>query len=544
MKPSLGTVEIDLPKLIETRLLVQCNSGGGKSFCLRRVLEQTAPHVQQLVIDPEGEFASLREKHDYIVCAPRGADAVANPQTAAALALALWQARTSAILDIYELKAHERVLFVRRFLEALVNAPRAVWNPALVVIDEAHIFAPQGDRAESLGAVIDLATRGRKRGLALLAATQRISKLHKDVAAELLNKLIGRTGLDVDVRRAADELGMSNMREATETLRNLSPGEFFVFGPALSRGVERTKIGPVQTTHPETGKRALVAPPPPSAKVRAQLAKIEGLQRDAEDEVKTVASLSADLATARRKLTLAEKAQGGGVPEAEVQRRVREAAAAAPVAGIPASALRAVAKAIAALQEIETNSGITPLPAVRSVRAAVPRASAPPSGPAVIVEGLRAGATRILAELAARAPAGYSRYQVGALTQFSPKGGTFNTYLSDLRRGGFIEERAGLVYATEHGITQLGDRVPAKPTSHEEAMALWRKALRSGAFSMLEAVVRANAHGLARSEVADAVGMQMSGGTFNTYLGDLRRNGLIVERDKRCIANDILFPGR
>jgi uncharacterized protein len=36
--------------------------------------------------------------------------------------------------------------------------------------------------------------------------------------------------------------------------------------------------------------------------------------------------------------------------------------------------------------------------------------------------------------------------------------------------------------------------------------------------------------------------MTATGGTFTTYLGDLRRNGLITERDKRCTANDILFP--
>ena len=546
MSPSLGTIAIDLPRLLETRMLIQSNSGGGKSFCLRRVLEQTAPHVQQLVIDPEGEFATLREKHDYIVCAPRGADAVATPQTAAALALALWKARTSAILDIYELKAHERILFVRRFLEALVNAPRAVWNPALVVIDEAHMFAPQGDKAESLGAVIDLATRGRKRGLALLAATQRISKLHKDVAAELLNKAIGRTGLDVDVRRAADELGM-NPREATEILRNLDPGEFFVFGPALSRSVERTKIGAVQTTHPQTGNRALVAPPPPSAKVRAQLAKIEGLQREAEDEVKTVAGLSTELANVRRELTIAKKAQGGGVPEVDVQRRIREAlAAAAPAGSTVSKALVAGVERIASgLQMVQAELAGLAAGIVPRARTVV-RSSAVPAAPreTASVDGLRAGATRILQELAARAPAGYSRAQVGALTQFSPKGGTFNTYLGDLRRGAFIEERGGLVYATEHGITSLGDRVPTKPTSHGDAMGLWRKALRAGAFAMLEAIVAAGASGLARSEVADAVGMQASGGTFNTYLGDLRRNGLIVERDKRCVANDILFPER
>src|SRR5205085_562619 len=330
-QPSLGSVPINLPVLLETRMLIQANSGAGKSYTLRRILEQTALGVQQLVIDPEGEFASLREKFDYIVCAPHDADAVATPQTAAALARALWESGTSAVLDIYELKAHERVLFVRRFLEALINAPKKVWHPTLVALDEIQMFAPQVGSAESSPAVIDLASRGRKRGLALVGATQRLSKLHKDVAAELLNKIIMRTGLDVDVARAADELGMPRP-EATRTLRELEPGEAFVFGPALTRGVERTRIGAVVTTHPETGQRGMVAPPPPSKAVLAKLAKLEGLQRQAEDEVKTVESLQKELAEARRRATVAEKAQPG-VAESEVQRRIREAVAASAPAG-------------------------------------------------------------------------------------------------------------------------------------------------------------------------------------------------------------------
>lgn len=114
---------IDLPALLETRLLVQANSGGGKSWALRRLLEQTAPHVQQLVIDPEGEFSSLREKFDYVIAAPHDGDALASPATASLLARRLLESGSSAILDIYDLKAHERTLFVRRFLEALVNTP-------------------------------------------------------------------------------------------------------------------------------------------------------------------------------------------------------------------------------------------------------------------------------------------------------------------------------------------------------------------------------------------------------------------------------------
>ena len=47
---------LDLEELLATRLLVQGNSGSGKSHLLRRLLEQSAPHVQQVVIDPEGDF--------------------------------------------------------------------------------------------------------------------------------------------------------------------------------------------------------------------------------------------------------------------------------------------------------------------------------------------------------------------------------------------------------------------------------------------------------------------------------------------------------
>src|SRR5215203_4369037 len=50
---------LDLEELLATRLLVQGNSGSGKSHLLRRLLEQSANLVQQVVIDPEGDFVTL-----------------------------------------------------------------------------------------------------------------------------------------------------------------------------------------------------------------------------------------------------------------------------------------------------------------------------------------------------------------------------------------------------------------------------------------------------------------------------------------------------
>ena len=60
--PGPDCVPIDLDRLVATRLLIQASSGGGKSFALRWLLEQTHGRIQQFVLDWEGEFASLRER--------------------------------------------------------------------------------------------------------------------------------------------------------------------------------------------------------------------------------------------------------------------------------------------------------------------------------------------------------------------------------------------------------------------------------------------------------------------------------------------------
>ncbi len=299
-------VSCDLPRLIGTRLLVQASSGAGKSWLLRRLLEQSHGKVQQIVIDPEGEFASLREKYDYVLAARHGGDTLADPRTAKLLAERLLEVGVSAILDIYELPHQERVRFVRLFLEALVDAPKHLWHPVLVVIDEAHVYCPESGEAESANAVKGLCSRGRKRGFCAVLATQRISKLAKDAAAELNNKLIGRTSLDIDMARAGDELGFTKPNRLV--LRDLEDGEFYAFGPALSRVVTKVHVGGVTTMHPKAGKLAAVVPAP-SAKIKALLPKLSDLPAESEAREKTLAELRTDLATARRDLTAARNAQ-------------------------------------------------------------------------------------------------------------------------------------------------------------------------------------------------------------------------------------------
>ena len=83
--------------------------------------------------------------------------------------------------------------------------------------------------------MISLATRGRKRGFAAIFATQRLGKLRKDAAAELVNVMIGGTFIDVDRKRAADALGVygTATHKFFDEIKLLERGYFYALGPAI-----------------------------------------------------------------------------------------------------------------------------------------------------------------------------------------------------------------------------------------------------------------------------------------------------------------------
>jgi uncharacterized protein len=115
-------VGFDIEELLVSRLLVQANSGGGKSFLLRRLLEQGFGKVQEIVIDPAGEFATLREKFGFVLVGEHG-ETPADVRSAGLVAEKLLELRASAVCDLYSLKPHERHVWVRLFLAAVMNAP-------------------------------------------------------------------------------------------------------------------------------------------------------------------------------------------------------------------------------------------------------------------------------------------------------------------------------------------------------------------------------------------------------------------------------------
>lgn len=547
MKPSLGTfvdggsVQIDLPRLLETRLLAVANSGAGKSWLVRRLLEQTAGQVQQLVIDPDGEYATLREKYDYVIAAAHDGDAVAHPRTAALLARRLLETGVSAILDIYDLKAHERQTFVRLFLDALVNAPKTLWRPCLVVLDEAHVYCPETGSAEASGAVIDLATRGRKRGFALVAATQRLAKLNKDAAAELLNKLIGRTGLDVDVKRAADELGMTQ-REAVAELRGLEPGNFFAYGPALSPTVRKLEVGPVRTTHPKAGDRTLKAPPKPTAAIVAVLPKLADLPKEAEAEARTLEDLRKELANARRDLTVAKSAKPGPSREdlqaAEskgFERGLQEAqrALVARLKSVKNALHQAVEHAIAGapLPQIASPVSARVVPAKAASAPRQVNASAPKTNGHADPRGDLSAAARKILGVLSQFPDGCVAGKLTLLTGYRYTG-TFRNALSELRTAGFITgDNGSSMQITEAGRDQ--GPFPELPQGDDLVRYWLNQPNFSGAARKILGELQ---HGdeLTSDELCQRTSYEYTG-TFRNALSELRTAGVLVGKNTEAM---------
>lgn len=573
-----STTKINLAKLIESRMLIQANSGGGKSHTIRRLLEQTHGKVQQIVIDPEGEFATLREKYDYILAGKDG-DAPADPRSAALLARRLLELGASCIIDLYELHPQARKHFVRLFLEALINAPKELWHDCLVVIDEAHVFAPEQGVSEALDAVIGLAALGRKRGFCAVLATQRISKLHKDAAAECNNKLIGRASIDIDMKRAAAELGFTS-KEQMLSLRALKPGEFYAFGPAISDEVRKIKVGDITTVHPKAGSKGHASKaPPPTDKIKKILAKLADIPKEAEKEINSIVVANKRIRELEGELRVAKRAPAPAAATVKIQRievpvvgkrtldRMLRAekgmrrilsnikAAHANSALDIITVEKIVERFATEIQKAKPGPIITgvPLPVAaptvpriehrpRNVLTDLPREKVTADMTVIPAAGgpVTGSPLELLKTLTSYFPDAITRQRAAAIAKISPRKSTFRNAISVLKTQGYIEVQGDELVATQAGMDALG-AAPEAPKPPEEVRAQWLRELPEGPSRMLELLIGQYPSPIDRLQLAELCRLDPNVSTFRNYLSTLRSRGLIDSRGNNVLAAATLF---
>jgi len=549
----------DVNKLIETRLLIQANSGGGKSYAVRKLLEETYGKSQQIVLDMEGEFATLREKYDYLLVGKNG-DIPASPKTAEVLARKLLELKVSAIIDLYELQAHERIRFVKLFLDAMINAPKELWHPVLIVIDEAHVFCPEKDQAESAGSVKDIMTRGRKRGYCGILTTQRISKLAKDAAAECNNKLIGRSGLDIDMKRAAEELGFTTQEER-HSLRNLPPGVFYAFGPAISEDVHQVKVQPVSTVHPKIGYRNLAELIPPARPL--VLKALEGLkdlpkvaEKDALDKDalrKRVRELEQELRKAPAPKVDDTKVTRLGQLLDEEKARNRQLLSSFKAAEAHQRTLSAgigrILNVINSLpddkQYADTAKEAASHAPVRPVTLArpAPVAARPIQPAAEAVDGSVFGRCEraILRFLAMREGTSFTKQQIGVMTGYSHGSGGFNNSMSRLKVQGLVtqsSDKYAIASARVSEVTEiLGSDYVALST---EGLEEWLNKLGKCAKELYRKLLENPGRVFTKEELGSETGYAPSSGGFNNSISQLCTLGLAERIDGGVRLNEAI----
>lgn len=558
-------VGIDLNKLIRTRLLVQANSGGGKSWLLRRLAEQLFGKIQVIIIDPEGEFATLREKFGYVLVG-KGGDTPADPRSAEMLAHKLLELRASAVCDLYEMKESERHRWLKLFLDALINSPKKLWHQLIVIVDEAHMFCPEGKAGESeaSAAVMSLCSRGRKRGFCAVLATQSLATLNKRASRHLLNRLIGPTFEDVDLVRAIELLSISasEKREFSRHLRTMDPGMFYALGRAVSKERILVKVGEVKTTHPDIGSgKSSLEPPPPPAKIRGLLPKLADLPQQAEEKAKTEAefrreirSLKAELRARPAEMKEVQVADPKAIERA-IEQRDRQWAAAWKGAKKQYDALvRSLGDFRKRMQQTLRTVGPdrqfpaapkNPKPA-KETAAAIPERFRPVEvTPAPVrlnqsVDGLNRLQGKILNALAEFEAIGrpkVPRVVLAARCGCSHKGGYFGNTLGSLRTGNLVEYgSAKTVLLTNEGRSKASAGDAPMTT---EAMLASCSALIRGKLgrSILLAVHSVYPKSLGREDLAATVGASAGGGYFGNTLGALRSFGMVEylpEKQIKC----------
>lgn len=379
--------------------------------------------MQHIVFDVEDELFTLRERFDYVLIGGEDTDAPLNEAAVGELATTLLELGVSAILQLNNLGLAGQRRVIAQFLAAMMKAPRPLWHPVLVTLDEAHRYAPQSGPVESSEAIVNLATAGRKRGSGTLFATQRLSQLSKDVLGQCPNRIMGRVDQALDRRVAADTLGFAPSSAEGQSLMKLSR-EFWAVGPAFAPQPVRMRFSRALTTHLSPGHDHVPVPPAPE-KVRALLDRLNRIAPDASaDEGQNTSPLSQKQAYTPDPEALRQAEQRG------YERGWKEGKAAGQA--VAADHYRAgTMRAIEGLQQLQADlpaDTAKPKPRIAppaAARAALPSSTSKPAlSPAP--NDLSPGATQLLVSAVTHWPVRFTWCQLAALNGRKARGGYFN----------------------------------------------------------------------------------------------------------------------
>ncbi|WP_010479188.1 DNA double-strand break repair helicase HerA [Thermococcus zilligii] len=127
----------------------------------------------------------------------------------------------------------EEIRGLEEFLRGVEREYPALAEPVMVIVEEAHIFAPQGEEGGAVRVLGRIAREGRKFGVGLGLVSQRPSRLSEDVLSQTNTKIIMRIVNPKDqeyVIRASEQVSGELMND----IAGLGKGEAVIVGQAIN----------------------------------------------------------------------------------------------------------------------------------------------------------------------------------------------------------------------------------------------------------------------------------------------------------------------
>lgn len=145
---------------------------------------------------------------------------------------------STRLLEVYSSYILKKFYYKRRaYMDAklLGTNDEDYFPPFIIITDEAHNFAPKTFESASKPILKEVAQEGRKYGVFLILATQRITLLDDTITAQLNTKFILRTVRESDISTIKEETDISS--DDAKRLPYLTTGDAFISEASFGRTI-------------------------------------------------------------------------------------------------------------------------------------------------------------------------------------------------------------------------------------------------------------------------------------------------------------------
>jgi hypothetical protein len=549
-------------RALEHHLAILGKTGSGKTTAAKAGVEQILDAGGRVaVLDPTGAWWGMKSSatgksagYPFVIFGGSHADFPLGATHGEAIAEIVGTSNTPAIIDTSQLKVSERTRLFTDFADAIMRKNR---GPLHLIVDEAHVFMPQGkvpdpQSGQMLAAGNNMVSGGRSRGLRIMLITQRPAKLHKDSLTQV-ETLVAMKLIAPQDRHAVEEWIEDNAdderaREVISSLASLKTGEAWVWAPECDL-LDRVRFPRIHTfdssAAPDGSETAgVVLAPVDSNTIKDRLSKIaaEVVANDPRELKKRIAELDKqvrDLKAAPVSVVdPGAEERGHEIGWAQGYARGLEAGRQAQAEGMAAfgaafdNAMTLAAK-VAGTGVQRALSGNTK-PAVvdnnaRRIRSPEVRRAAPAAGRTskpIGDSGISRPQQKILDAIAWLNDKGVDpphKNAVAAVAGVSPTSGGYFNNLGAMKSSGLIEyPQPGFV-----SLTTEGGATANPPEAGGEIHEKWLEIVSDPQAKILRALIDAHPEPLHKDALAQQIGVsETSGGYFNN-LGALRTLGAI-----------------